>query len=427
MRSSRHLFLWCGLLGSLVLFVFAWTAALGQDATLVPIDITASYIVQGATLFRETEIVLTLGGTPTATLPFSATQFNPMPTDATLASRGLTQQAIAQSTPPITIISPPIDRTATAIIQRATDEAPPTEVPLTNAEKEELQRRWVSEMETAFGFAHPIFDYIASEIISQSYLFGGSDILRTFRLRFHIHRTAFENDEYIAGVIPFPPDAVLIFQIKPGGDVFLLNDVFPGFSWYTGLDDFADRNGNGYPDILVGGYMGGNCGRRPLRIWEIRPGGILVDLSADWVSTRGTETQDLNGDGVLEFMENRVTTDIPGGYSPCGYPVVHHWYGWDGAQYVDISATLDESYYPRIAAFWADEAHQSGCLLPDAEMYLLLLDYEVLGRLEEGWARLAPTLRWESCPAQTLIDQGETMGAFLTWVGEHRRNQAYAH
>ncbi|MCB9453751.1 MAG: hypothetical protein H6672_20160 [Anaerolineaceae bacterium] len=416
MRFTRHSFIGLALALGILLVAALWTTAQEQSTPAVPpfIGLTETHILDAATQ------------------------------DAITASAATEVMATRIHTTPDWPLFP-LDMTATAIIQRATDEAPPTEVPLTNAEKEELQRRWVSELETAFGFSHPIFDYIARELIDFPGRSLGRDRLEDFRPHIDIQSVDFEDSHYIAGIVSVWPDAFLLFRVKPDGDVVLLSDPFPSDLYVfefshefpqpfanseADAGGFADRNQNGYPDLLFWGYTGGNgCYSTSRLFWEIQPGGDVVDLSANWIRGGVWEMGDVNGDDLVDFgvfvRDHDVPNILAGTY--CHNIGVTHWYGWNGTQYADITTTLDESQYPLMTEFWNDEANQAGCLLPGLRsnniMLNLLLDYEALGRLEEGWARLAPMLRWEDCPAQTLIGQGEAMGAFLTWVGEHRRDQ----
>ncbi|MCB9453752.1 MAG: hypothetical protein H6672_20165 [Anaerolineaceae bacterium] len=433
----RRVWLWSGLLGSLVMLAVVWTVAQGQTPTIDQINITASYIVQGATLFRETEIVLTLGGTPTATLPFSAAQFNSfnsMPTDATLASRGLTQQAIAQRTPSATYDLTSFAATATSVratvlaYRSFTPTPSPTAIPsLTFPEVDDLGQKWVGELTAAFGFYHPVFDRLVYNRLLRWQ--GRDSIWRDSDIAVDLRRTTVEGDTYVIGFVTLMANDALLGNI---GLLAFREDETPElmlpyspYSWNIPkiMGAFADYNQNGYPDLMLENRYGGDCPRQETTLLEVRPGEIVNITPANSVFL---EMVDLDGDAIPEIAASRQTwyqqqgVSLPDtAESNCPDLTLVRWFRWNGDSYQDISPELGEAFYPRIVTFWELAAQdEDGCLLPDRAMYDLLLDYELIGKLEEGWARLYPQLNWDACPATVLSEQGEAMGAFLSWVGD---------
>src|SRR5690606_8331158 len=99
--------------------------------------------------------------------------------------------------------------------------------------------------------------------------------------------------------------------------------------------------------------------------------------------------------------------------------VVNRWYGWDGEAYVDISSTLDESYYPLIANdYWRTIEASAGCWVPDHDTYQLLADYYSIGKVAEAWERLEPLLRWDECSEDDFDGAYGDPDEFLQWI-EH--------
>jgi hypothetical protein len=189
---------------------------------------------------------------------------------------------------------------------------------------------------------------------------------------------------------------------------------------FGGLEPFADRNRNGYPDLIVTGGTGGNCYWQEFQLLEFRPGDVVVDLIPPDDDIYVRTMVDLNNDGVQE-LELRIYTYVPYQSTACSSIRLVRYYGWDGSAYVDISPTLNQSYWPAINQFWANLPDDAVCLQPtEPDLIPMLLGYEAMGRFEEGWTRLQSRLRWDACASFTPMTsfQLDNMAQLLFWVGE---------
>jgi hypothetical protein len=169
----------------------------------------------------------------------------------------------------------------------------PTPVPtLTAGEKDDLAARWLHELESAAGFTHPVFDEVVAalkkdldyghepgwlNIAGQATRYDGMEFLVMIvpdRGYFQIRSQrilAFRVRDGVPEWLPLPMSALI--QLQRGDPISFGDetDVYAG--------GFADRNGNGYPDIWMRTYSTGSSPMEAAALLELRPGGELIDVT----------------------------------------------------------------------------------------------------------------------------------------------------
>lgn len=450
------------LVGAIIL-AGAWVSAMPAVAptwtpfpTDTPVAVygTATHLVAGATDTAQAN--------PTANSLMSLTpqtNLDPILVTATAIVVGATQtQAYYMTTTATPNPIDPIYVTATYIVGRATQTeaaymtaiaggplptAFVTSAPtLSPQDEEDLIAGWIAELETASGFSHPIFGVIAYDLL-KGFRFNIEHIDQFPGLDTNISvmpvvtRVEYNGYEYVALITrePIISEATLwVFRLTDGEPILMSGDLpFSLGAVYGDLDPsqyaFNDFNKNGLPDVMVDFYSGGSCPSTWLGLFEIQPDGNVINV-AKMIPENGPgsveidtnlydsiirfESIDVNDDGIPEIEMVGKYFDFPEHVNAgCSFLPVTRYYAWDGNGYQDITATLDESYYPSIDTYFKS-AQESGCSLPGSQV---IVDYFVLGRLKEGWARIASQMHLEMCPAETLVGRGEEIGKFLAWVG----------
>lgn len=328
--------------------------------------------------------------------------------------------------------------TATAIVEEATAitfTPTPTQVPiptLSAEETEALHQRWLNELEGYVGFSHPVFDPIVDQLI----LSTRSRHLARWRDSSYpqpeIESVDYEGITYLAVIARNSyielQSRLLLFRMVNGEPELIPDPVTTspvGYilsfeDWENYLGGFMDRNGNGYPDLAIFTTTGGSHPTVVDVLLEIRPGGEVVDITpftSDYGRARAFLT-DLEDDGVFEYGAWRCLPTPFNPTCPDMYYGPARYFAWDGNAYVEITGSLDVSYWPEINAFWESVATQDGCLLPSYDMYDMLLAHFVRDELADAWARLEPMLRWDECTAEQLERYGEDMDDLVKWVNE---------
>jgi hypothetical protein len=207
--------------------------------------------------------------------------------------------------------------------QTATYTPRPTWTPIPTLSVEEmdaLRQRWILDLETAAGFNHPVFDEFVDEWLETPW--GDSWLRRNMHMTPKIEELNFVGDTYVAMIVDdsdhFMGHGLLLFRLVDGEPQLIPNPIRYDYSsdflnfaeedYQEVTAGFADRNGNGYPDLTVYASSGGNCGLIMPLILEIHPGGEVVDLTPFTSMQFRAELVDLNNDGVLEqyLRQNRV-------------------------------------------------------------------------------------------------------------------------
>jgi hypothetical protein len=305
----------------------------------------------------------------------------------------------------------------------------PTSVPtLTSIELQQLHSQWLTDIETAVGFSYPLFE----EAIDDFFQFSDPDYIANMqRQPPEIARTTFQNDEYVA-VAPmpslYPPsDAGQFLLFRVTDDVPSL--IFQGDALDYDLttvdlndEGFTDYNGNGYPDIVLYATLGVTCAQPIfLRLLEIREGGEVVDITpeTDFNQYQTARGIDLDRDDIIEIevIERFNTLYRIGG--SCNFVNINRYFAWDGTAYRDISATLDESYYPATQMFWESVEAAGACLLPSPLMYEMLLSEYVRSNLVDAWGRLQPRLRWSECSRDIIMQHNWEMRGLEEWIVDY--------
>jgi hypothetical protein len=310
--------------------------------------------------------------------------------------------------------------------------------------KADLHARWIADLETAVGFSHPVFDEVVDKVIQWvKYTPGFFDYAPDFPAE--VEPFTYDDTGYVAVIVPETLSIIwgtrfLLFQLDDNTPT-LIYDLELGSNGqryvgelmsfdsdlytYTPQEDastFADRNGNGYPELLIhtaSSIGSSGCIYGPEVLLEFQPDGSIVDIAPPSWDNMGLV--DLDGDGIMEIvLDETVSNPFWGG--KCRSPLTR-WYAWDGTAYMDITATLTAYFQLRIDAYWESIADREGCLIPDDRMVQLLLDYEAIGQLDVGWARLQPRLHWELCPPYEPMrpdsPNRQNMESFLRWVEDH--------
>jgi hypothetical protein len=215
-------------------------------------------------------------------------------------------------------------------------------------------------------------------------------------------------------------DQFLIFRVVDGNPVLLPNPM-PTFRMGFDLgfvDDptpFADRNANGQLELALSDRvsMGSSTcyTNHNLALLEIRPDGSVENITP---MTTGrfyiSHLEDIDGDGIPEIAANASATNLYDS-SKCSYRTIQ-WFGWNGARYENISATLDESFYPTIAEFWV-AFEEIDCISIDDSLYEMLWDEYARGNLQNVWNDIKAN--YPMCPANpsTFEQLGNWVNEFL--------------
>jgi hypothetical protein len=368
--------------------------------------------------------------------------------------------AAAQPVSP-TLSANALDATSTFIIAAATQtesdlqtmaaaSLPGAAPTMSHDETEQFARRWTNELETAAGFSHPVFSYIAYQVLNA----GGRGRWGSNQgLRAIVTRTTYNGSDYVAMVLPelflpFGSADVWMFRLTNGSNPILLSNTdgfVPHFGYLSedfneGQFRFGDVNGNGRPDLVLKLTSAGSCPNNGIEILEVQDNGDVLNVANSILNN-----SDFSADVANERMEDVIhqvdlmiqngETEVKVTYRVNVLPGLHdytcdsflplvRYFRWEGTAYKDITATLSVSDYPDIDRYFTSITGKS-CLLPDAAMNQMLIDYAALGRLSEGWARLAPRLQWDKCSPAALEESGETMGALLTWTGKYLKSGQY--
>jgi hypothetical protein len=240
-----------------------------------------------------------------------------------------------------------------------------------------------------------------------------------------VEKTTYEGNTYIVMLInrsdsPLMGHQLLMFRVEDD-EIYLLPHPIQteGIGYImVFVDGFADRNGNGYPDLAIDTGTGGSHPTLYLVLLELRPHGEVEDISPQSSDALPRYLVDLDGDGIFEIEARGCIPHPFNGYCLDRYFGFRRLFAWDGTAYRDISAT-NEAYWPAIAAFWRGTREREGCLLPDYPMYDMLVGYLAMGRLQEGWSRLHPLLRWDTCSQDSFARYSKDMIDLVAWVGTH--------
>jgi hypothetical protein len=285
-------------------------------------------------------------------------------------------------------------------------------------------------MEQAAGFSHPIFDFFADELSRQarqsidSHNWGDRRYdpwLYSFSLDPQAARVTFEGVTYVAvsirdDIIGYPYFArFLLFQMVDNTPILMPNPVYPDHSnlrFSFEEPAFADRNANGYPDLAISNFPGmgsSMCMYEPgLVLLEFRSGGAIIDITPPLF---GFEWKDLDNDGIREIMG--YDTVVNPSFTRCDL-LLTRWFRWDGEAYRDISANIDESYYPAIGEYWA-QVDAEGCYSLGFDLYQMLLDYYARGYLPLVWELLKPLLETQAC-SERFPDDVDPLELVNEWI-----------
>jgi hypothetical protein len=286
----------------------------------------------------------------------------------------------------------------------------PTRTPvptLTAPEQEEIRAYALQVIETAFGFEHPRFQEIVDNLSEPN--------LRSIRERgmsgITVFTTWFDGYTYMVGSVH--PYWIISVRIDPNGNV---QDVpFPmDFPFYYGAyksfnreAGFADRNGNGLPEIPIWGWNGGNCCPSVMSVAELHPEIGYVRITP-YIHKEPTEPNgiyligfyDLEQDGILEIQSMSPVTHDAG---------IIRWFAWDGWAYVEVTADHEDWYLEHIQlilnslGYGSHSRSYTGCVgvpwiqTSSGDIHQALLDYYMIGRLDEGWAKIRRLTNWTAC------------------------------
>jgi hypothetical protein len=241
------------------------------------------------------------------------------------------------------------------------------------------------------GFQHPKLMMVAEmftkyqvrEIISES----------------SVSKTTFENVEYTFVMFPALTGSGLLLFANENGNISL---VMENTMFIRNLMGIADRNGNGLPDFSYYIQDVGNCCPGRLFAFDIDKNLNTIDIipgryAQEWI--------DIDNDGTFDIKGISWITPLDSYSDKVKIPHPHYvllltrWYAWNGTAYVDNSAEQIDFYQTEITGLRRKLAH-SGCALYDAlTLHQILLDYYAMGRLQEGWQELKPTLGMSRCPS----------------------------
>ncbi len=340
---------------------------------------------------------------------------------------------LAQSTsvtnPSLTQALKPLELTATFIVGLATANAPtpmpsmPTLTPMptyTDAVLTVQKAKFLNTLISTLGFNHAIFAPIVTDMVKAESAF---ETLEPLALDFRTIN--FGNAKYVAVIIYRAGydsgfDRLLLFRIVDQTPILLNNplDTLPeSLLHYSFIDQgFADRNDNGLPDLAISVGWGGSCCSAKLTLFEIDHYNQFVDISPHASDVYPARFEDLNHDGFPE-----IEAISPSGQ---GWESVTRWFGWNGQDYVDVSAQYPEFYLPRINAFSQKLTSDSQCHLKDTidvEMLDFLADYDVMGRLPEGWSELLRLIKM-NCSSSNLQTYSKLLATAQQWVNLHSKS-----
>ncbi len=178
--------------------------------------------------------------------------------------------------------------------------------------------------------------------------------------------------------------------------------------WATGLNRMSgvDIDGTGYPNVIIEKYSGGAHCCFSTSVYDLGETLTPVDLPPSPGGNSPGEFEDLNGDGVFEFL----TADDSFAYAYCcfaGSPAVPVVLVYSPAvrRYVPASFKYPGLYCEAIArdAERARAASSSADLGWDGtgkcEVLPLVLDYLYSGDTAAAWEALAAYYPWPDCEA----------------------------
>lgn len=250
--------------------------------------------------------------------------------------------------------------TATQLVIQATQRAEIHEAteaaftPFPIVEENELGETWLSELETELGFSHPVLEAVVDEYVESIIMaihLANNNYYPMFPIPDSIVRDVvsitFEDIDYIAVETSYKLTVIdqyrtFIFRLE--NDVYeLLFDGSEISSDYSNLQSmnefkdnsaprgFADRNGNGFPDISISFIKNGNP-RHFMYLYEIGVDGELHDLMQDF-DIRIQYFVDFEGDGIWE-IQGVQEVYVPGEYTRySGSHYVPRWFFWNGESY----------------------------------------------------------------------------------------------
>ncbi len=217
----------------------------------------------------------------------------------------------------------------------------------------ELREDWLTIIETEVGFSHHVLtqlvedriQYVLQEIDHRNESRSHSRIRNDLPPDFEItsERLTYEGDNYIVVRLPYylqsNSHVVLLFR-QTDEDIVLMFDSreFDLSCCYSWFGDFADRNGNDYPDISIHASTNDNYPNSGLALIELRPNREWVNLT-DGISARMMRFVDFEKDGILE-LETLQHPQIPSSiWNKINYRDDYwtlRWYQWDGESYVPL-------------------------------------------------------------------------------------------
>ena len=288
-------------------------------------------------------------------------------------------------------ISPSLLLTATALVAQATNEAYFAAQPTLSPEEIELQRvQQVAYWQELLGFMTPELESRVNDSPPRytQVDYAGSS-----------HTVVFTFDDFVAGQVMW---------FRQTDDVIELVETIVFDELFLRFGEFTDRDEDGQPDIVITPVE--SNGFVNVRMMEIQPDGSIIDDSDSLTtSTLPSNVFDFNDDGVYEILRSGPIDLGSDTVFPCCFT---NYYQWNGTEYVDISATLDESYFPSFAMF--DERFgDDTCVYPHLA-FDVLAAYIALDRIEEGWERIEPRI----CPDEVSLEVNSQwlISAFYEWV-----------
>ena len=146
----------------------------------------------------------------------------------------------------------------------------------------------------------------------------------------NVYWTTVDDIEYVALTIPyrlghFNPYGGFIFKIEAGSPELIFQQ------YNTRLLGFDDRNGNGFPDIVLDWGVCDTCGGTDF--YEIRSNGEVINLIEN-LNADITGFLDLESDGILE-LEGTQRIYVPHGVrnSDAYFDEIPRWFFWNGEEY----------------------------------------------------------------------------------------------
>jgi hypothetical protein len=245
----------------------------------------------------------------------------------------------------------PFELTATQLISMATEErkvelgipttptVPFDFMPTLSPEDEVvLRNQYLNELETELGFLHPALEEIIDDLLAS--IARDINHHNYMRVVYDGHPDSVIQDldsitvdghNYIAVVIHsrIEGDNTSGFIFRVGANSA---ELLAQSNYHVVLEPFADRNGNGFPDVALTrtcdvSLCGGN-----LLFYEIRPNNDFVDLTARLNATINGFI-DLDDDGIIELSGTQQLF-IPEGISDDNkYPLIPRWFFWNGEEY----------------------------------------------------------------------------------------------